>query len=473
MSQRPLDTSVLEQFKWERQPATQAFVNQQVERLLSKVPEAAAFAKRLHAEASVRFVDLVDTIRLNSADADRALLSSLGWTREHRSACPNTLFLYNELGMFPAIGIANGQPAGTVSIDIKTEFIADFLATNDLRRDVVGAPLASFRWASLYNAGGFEWGLIERHGVQGFGEKEVRKPEDVLAVSESFRLRPRQFDVGHDAEGFRAAHALVDAAITKIGRGYACDLWFAAEREYWMKRNLAARVQKARQDKLGIGWANHDHHTYRSSRDAFPHLVSVWEKLGFHCRERFYAGLQAGWGAQVMEDPVTNIITFNDVDMSPEELMGDFSHAGFSEKRDKLGTVGLWCGLHGEAFLQAGMHHLEAQFDHHLLTKQLEQEHGIKTMKPFTNFEFLTQAFTEGERWKVSEARLQHLVAKKFITPEQADQFRAQGALGSHLENLERNDGFKGFNQEGVSEIIAATDPRKQVKSIGASAVAI
>jgi hypothetical protein len=464
MSSRPVDVSVLEQFKWERQPATQAFVNQKVDQLLSKLPEAAELARRLHAEASVRFVDMVDTILLNPADVDRAALSKLGWTREVHSAWPGMVHYYNELGMFPPVALSEKIPAGSVSIDMKVEFVADFLATNDLRRDVHGAPLASFRCAVLYEKGGYSLGIVERHGVMGHGEKPERKPEDVLAVRESFRLRPRDFAIGQEVEGFKQAHALIDAGIAKIGRGYTCDLWFAAEREYWMKRNLAARVQKARQDKLGIGWANHDHHTYRSSRDAFPHLVSVWEKLGFTCRERFYAGMQAGWGAQVMEDAVSGITTFNDVDMSPEELMGDFSHAGFSEKRDKLGTVGLWCALHGEAFLQAGMHHLEAQFDHHLLTKQLQDEHGIKTMKPFTNFEFLTQAFTEGERWKVAEHRLQHLVGAKLITAEQAEQFRTQGALGSHLENLERNDGFKGFNQEGVSEIIAATDPRKQVR---------
>jgi hypothetical protein len=28
------------------------------------------------------------------------------------------------------------------------------------------------------------------------------------------------------------------------------------------------------------------------------------------------------------------------------------------------------------------------------------------------------------------------------------------------LEILERNDGYKGFNQTGISEIITATDPR-------------
>ena len=49
-------------------------------------------------------------------------------------------------------------------------------------------------------------------------------------------------------------------------------------------------MQNARQDKLGLGWANHDHHTYRSSRRHFARLIAIFEKLGFVCRERFYAG---------------------------------------------------------------------------------------------------------------------------------------------------------------------------------------
>jgi len=31
-----------------------------------------------------------------------------------------------------------------------------------------------------------------------------------------------------------------------------------------------------------------------------------------------------------------------------------------------------------------------------------------------------------------------------------------------HLENLQRKGGFKGFDQQAVSLIIAETDPRKQ-----------
>jgi len=50
---------------------------------------------------------------------------------------------------------------------------------------------------------------------------------------------------------------------------------------------------------------------------------------------------------------------------------------------------------------------------------------------------------------------LQFHVLKKFFT---------EGAIGSHLENLERKQGFKGFNQDSVSAIIKATDPRKHLK---------
>ena len=47
-----------------------------------------------------------------------------------------------------------------------------------------------------------------------------------------------------------------------------------------------------------------------------------------------------------------------------------------------------------------------------------------------------------------------------WITPEQAERFRRDGAVGSHLEVLERNDGYRGFNQTGINEIILKTDPR-------------
>ncbi len=106
------------------------------------------------------------------------------------------------------------------------------------------------------------------------------------------------------------------------------------------------------------------------------------------------------------------------------------------------------------------MHHLECQFDFDAARTQLAAA-GVESMAPFTDFPHLRQAFTKGEIWPVDPERIERLLKQRRITPEQSDRFRREGALGSHLEILERNDGYKGFNQTGISEIITRTDPRR------------
>ena len=106
------------------------------------------------------------------------------------------------------------------------------------------------------------------------------------------------------------------------------------------------------------------------------------------------------------------------------------------------------------------MHHLECTFDFDAAREQLTSV-GVPSMQPFTDFGYLRQAFTTGEVWKAIPQRTEEAVTKGFITAEQAEQFLTDGSIGSHMEILERNDGFKGFNQTGVSDIIRKTDPRK------------
>jgi hypothetical protein len=443
-------------FQWSPQPAAFAFICGLAADFLEKCPEAAVFAGRMRMETGTRFVDWIDHFRLNRSDPRVAQLEDNGFVAQSRQG---SLKVHaNASGVFPPVLVWDGN----MEIGLKVESVADFLAANQLQRDVTGNPLASLRTCRVYAGRDCALTIVERHGTKNFNatEPEPRIGMQRLVHMEKFRMRPRNCD--SDGEGFKAANLLIDNAINDLGRDLTCDLWFAAEREFWMRRNRAAQAQKARQDRLGLGWANHDHHTYRSSRTNFKLLIATWEKLGLKCRERFYAGREAGWGAQVMEQPAAGIITFNDVDLTPDELVGDFGHDGLEEQK-KLGTVGLWCGLHGDSFLQSGMHHLEAMFDFDSLIKQLAAEAGVKTMEPFSDFPYLRQAFTEGERWKVEPGRIKRLLQSGAISSEQAEQFRAKGAIGSHLENLERNDGFKGFNQAGVNEIIQATDPRKNI----------
>jgi hypothetical protein len=434
-----------------------------VESLAERNPVIARLGRVLREKTGTRLVDWVDHLAIettNNADVERELVD-VGYVDESNG---DGGLWRHPLGMFPPVRVNVGKTGIGIRCDSLDDCLYALPAALELSKlsesDVIGTRGGPFRQATLSTEGSVTLSVIERHGYQGFTApaEDSRRAAAASRHLNAFRTRNRD---SLAVDGFQVASQLVAAAAADIGRDWVCDLFFQSEREYWQSRNHAARVQYERQNRIGLGWANHDHHTYRSSRPAFRHLIAILEQMGFHCRERFYAGQEAGWGAQVLEQPESRIVIFADVDMSPEELMGDFSHDGLVA-RHSLGTVGLWCELHGEAFLEAGMHHLECQFDFDASRAQLA-ELGVKTMAPFTDFTFLRQAFTQGETWKVDPRRIERLLSEGRITGEQADRFRSDGGLGSHLEILERNDGYKGFNQTGVSEIIARTDPRRML----------
>ena len=430
-------------YQWTTQPAAAAAVADLASRVQAANPFAADLGRRLRAESGTRFLDWLD--HLVVPRAEEARLRAAGFVDDPAG-------LRHPGGRFPRI--AWGDRPGAA---LQVESVAEALAAHGVEAPIEGAPGPGLRRALLADGAAPLW-AVERLGGVGFSPTAAPPTQAVAAIVHGERLRCRRRAFPDPGHGFALATALIDAAIAAVGRDAACALFFAAERAYWQRRNRAARVQRARQDALGLGWANHDHHTYRSSRRWFAPLIALLERLGFACRERFYAGAQAGWGAQVLEQNATGIVIFADVDLSPDELRGDFAHEPLPD-REELGTVGLWCALHGEAVLEAGMHHLEATFAFDDARTQLAAL-GIETMKPFTDEPHLRQCFTAGERWAVAPERIARLRAAGAITEAQADTFHRDGAIGSHLEILERSDGFKGFNQHGVSEIIAATDPR-------------
>lgn len=448
-------------FSWTTHPAAAAWVRDELERFRAALPGLVDFERKLAEDTGTRLPDWLDHFALPRGRVSTDELARLGFVDEgpiptlHGEA---SLWAHSA-GMFPRVLLHDSTKA---ELATKAEFVADFLFANGLddRTRILGGPGAPLRSAIVSESVAAAWRVVERHGDVGLvpHEPTSRQIKSAFWHREAFRRRRRNFD--HDLAGFDHALELFREAEQDLTRDWACDLFFAAEREYWEGRNKAARLQKARQDRLGLGWANHDHHTYRSSRAMFHILIRNLEAMGFVVRERFYAGKDAGWGAQVIEQPRAGVVIFADVDLSPEEVTGDFSHNALAP-RSELGTVGLWCALHGEAYLQAGMHHLECQFDFTAAREQLTAA-GAPSMKPFTDFEFLRQSFTQGEVWPVAPARIDRLLAEGRITSEQAARFREKGAIGSHLEILQRADGYKGFNQTGINEIILGTDPRRQ-----------
>jgi hypothetical protein len=450
------ETAAESKFEWPLCYAAENFIISRIDAFTQQNTFARELSRRMRDETGTLILDWVDYLLLPASD--EAELRATGYTDDPLADAPDAQKqLWHPEAMLPRVLVAPTNAKYPLALGIRADEVAIFAGVHGMTNEIEGAPLSRFRRMLIREENGARLEVVERRGYRGYVTADSDE-KAFLAARELWQTRKR---VGLDiAEGFRDSLARLQQMIDLVGRDLACHLVFEEERRYWEKRNRAGAEQKRRQDLLGLGWANHDHHTFRSSREGFVHLIKAWEMLGFHRRERYYAGKEAGWGAQIVEQPVEGITIFNDVDLNPDEVEIDFSRKPLAPQ-PKLGTIGLWCGLHGESFLEAGMHHLECRFDHNLLRDQLAKE-GIETMKPFSDFPFLKQAFTKGERWLVRRERLDRLRANGSITDAQVEEFSRDGAIGSHLENLQRWGGFKGFNQHAVSLIIAETDPRKQ-----------
>ena len=461
MSSAPKQTG-LDQFQWEVQPVAERVVRDILDDAVARSPYLADLKRRMRDETGTRLFDWLDHLVVPDAGGLRESLRNAGFIGRF-AAGAGECFVHEE-GMFPAIIPTHDR---TLAVAFNVESVADFLAVAQLTDvEVEGEPLAPMRRARVASQHDVETWAVERHGHRGYGAPGVAAEQALLVLkhAETFRLRRRSF--ADEAEGFVHANSLIDAAILDLGVNRACDLFFAAEREYWQRRNRAAQVQKARQDRLGLGWANHDHHTYRSSREHFARLIAVFEKLGFRCRERFYAGNDAGWGAQVLEQPVGGSGDLRRCGHVARGGLGDFAHDGLPPRKD-LGTVGLWCALHGEAILQAGMHHLECQFDFDALRRQMEGEFGVRVMKPFTNFPYLRQAFTEGEVWPVRPERIEKLLAGRADHRGAGEAVPREGGAGFSPGEPRAQPGIQGLQPDRHQRDHRPHGPPEAARAVG------
>ena len=450
---KKLEKGFISGFDWQLYPDTERFLQKEVNRFLRNNSMARRLARKMRSESSTRFFDWIDHIVLPHDKKKESFLLKHRFKKQQNK---RFLIYKNKNSIFFPILFHNSRE---FEIVLKPENVEDFVRKVKTEGKVQGEKYAPLRKVIVKQQVNYLLTAIERRGSNAYVIKKASDINKYKKALKMFATRKRKF--GSDREGMIYTLKLVNTVTKWLPKERATDAFFRAERSYWKQRNKAGQIQKARQDKLGLGWGNHDHHTYRSSRNNFSFLVKIFEALGYKCRERFYAGEKAGWGAQILEHPICDIVMFSDVDISKHERHKDFAHEGLP-KESKLGTVGLWIGLHGESVLQAGMHHLEARFMFEKLEKDLNKK-GLEVMKPFSHFPFLKQAFTKGETWKVEKSRVEKLLREKYITKEQYLEFLDNGAIGSHMENLQRKQGFKGFNQDSVTAVIKATDPRRRL----------
>ncbi len=436
---------------WTVQPEAERWLAGTIAHALAQCPEGAAYADALLASCGVRLRDIVDHIRL--PEHHLAGAEAAGW--QTVPGAPDNGLMENAAGFFPAVLPADDD---RIIIAFRVESIERFQAATGQVQPIEGEAFGPLRLARAFEGDGATLIAAERSGsivyhVEDVGAASIRAGRLHL---QRFRTRPRRFD--SVMEGLARTEALVDAAVADIGPHRACDLWLKAEREYWMTRCPAGAWAKTRQDAAGIGWANIDHHTYDGSRAHFRRTVRILEKLGYELREMLYAGEMAGWGSQILEQPALKSTIFADVDLAPHEIAIDFAHE-ILPPLDRHRRAGVLSILHGESILEGGLNHVAGMYDNQRL-RALWAGEGKAMMAPFSEFPFLYQELTEGDWAAVDPVRVDALEAGGHLGAEEAESIRLNGAIAAHLENLERNDGYKGFNKPGIDGVLRKLDPR-------------
>ncbi|PYJ53550.1 MAG: hypothetical protein DME83_02215, partial [Verrucomicrobia bacterium] len=287
-------------FEWPLCYEAENFILNRIHALLERNSFARTLAKRMRDETGTLILDWTDHLLLPASD--EAALRETGYVDDplgdnvdgHKA-------LWHPEAMLPRVLIAASNARFPLALAVRPDFAAEFAIVHGINNKIEGEPLSRFRKLLVREENGTQLYAIERRGYRGYTS---RAPDlkAYCAVRELFQRRQRIWD--DDAKGFAHADQCLKEAVDLAGRDLACHLFFREERAYWQKRNRAGREQKRRQDALGLGWANHDHHTFRSSRKFFVDLIKTLETLGFERRERYYAGSDAGWGSQILEQPI-------------------------------------------------------------------------------------------------------------------------------------------------------------------------
>ena len=244
------------------------------------------------AETALRTV-LNDLLAQNAAATGYAArrLGAAGWADRGDGVHANAHALFPE-----------ALPGAQAQLWFRVESIGRFAGATGTTATIEGAAHGPL-WRVLAFPGVIGVGAIERAGETGFAVPDVpaRRIRDARLHLNAFRARRRQFD-SVEAE-LAHSEVLVDAAVGDLGQHRACDLWFRAERDCWMSRCPAGRLQKARQNAAGIGWSNIDHRTSMEAARISATRWAFWRSRAMSSARCSVRGSLRGGGARCLNSP--------------------------------------------------------------------------------------------------------------------------------------------------------------------------
>lgn len=446
-----LEKGVPRRFLWRGFPKIQTFLDQNLSRFLVpttkislSVPVRETVA--LHESATavgIRFFDLLDYIRIAVSPSAKAVIQKQGFSVQKETYQGGKIYRHPR-ALFPVLvveEVRSEKASSILELGVRVDSLEHLKGVRGFSEPIQGREESSLRKMSLTDPKGYTLTFVERKGTARFEkntpEEDLGKVRKVKSLFGSYRDSHVRL-LEDPEEGFRKTVVLIREAIALVGKERTAYEWVQAEVLFWEKRNGAGTLQGKLQRGVGIGWANKDHITYRNSKAFFPKTIEILSCLGFEKREKLWA---EEFTAQVMEHPSLALAAFVDVDPPGKK---------------EWGTVGLWVKIHGESMLSAGLHHMAARYDF-IKVQEVLKKRGVSFRPPFSYFDDLKQVFTEGERRVISENHARHLVHEGILTEAERREYMTKGAVYSHLENIQRGNGFKGFNRQSVDKTLRDT----------------
>ena len=401
----------------------QAFIRTTVNRAIQMAPEADALMQSLLGSCAVSVLNMIDHLALPT----NAAVARLGWKyMDGVWRAPNALL--------PDI-----IDSPSTRIGLRVEAIEEFLAAVRSNARIEGSTYGPYRMATFIVRDEVSFSAVERHGCLDhepppLGARTIRKARIHQQI---FRTRRRQFQ--NVERGLSYTLRLAQAAAADLGPEWAGALFARAEREYWQTRSALAASQQQRQREAGVGWCTTANLTYASSREHLPMLVQILEALGYHRRpDLVWVDDAVDWAVLPLDPPPGAPPILVNFDLAPHETVKDILRGPVSPLTWH-GRPGIWCALHGESILDAGLHGLSAYYDaaraRTLMANDIDHADQLLVMKHPQHDQLV-----HCEHRAVSPGRTDALEREGYLSPLQTENYRLLGAGASYFSIVPHDD---------------------------------
>ncbi|MBI5141733.1 MAG: hypothetical protein HZA20_06015 [Nitrospirae bacterium] len=376
-------------FVWEEYPETEAMVASLIREACEKSEEINRVTHQISSRTFSRISDWIESFTLSGALMYE--IERLGY-RLWTTIYGQKIFIHPR-GCFPALRVFPGPVQVVRGITLKIESLTVFRHLGGFYGELDGTPGSGYSRILLSDTGGTLLFAAEKNADMWMPEEmDSSGVQDIMEARELILKRRRAFDRGED--GWKYTERIINRVIGLVGRDRCASMFLDSERRIWEVCCPAAMALKSLHDKLGLGWGNHDHHVFRSSRKNFHHLIAIFELMGFGRRERFLRGADANeWGVQALEQPSIGAVALVELDASRDEMNDEILEGGLDELKTP-GVVGKWVGERGESIFGGYMHRLALRYDYDELRRNLPSL-GLDISEPYAGAPSVRQALMQ------------------------------------------------------------------------------